>query len=52
MGKGQEHDDAENYLKIILGQMIGDRYKITKKLGKGVFANVCSAEDIQASDPI
>jgi len=36
-------DDNEGYYKIRIGEILNNNYKITSKLGKGVYANVCKA---------
>lgn len=43
-------DDENCYLKIRIGEVIGERYKVINKLGEGVFASVCSAEDLKAAN--
>ncbi|KAJ1023468.1 hypothetical protein NDA16_003085 [Ustilago loliicola] len=41
-------DDSEGYLRTILGEMLDDRYQIFAVLGKGMFASVVRARDLQA----
>jgi serine/threonine-protein kinase PRP4 len=38
-------DDIEGYYRIIAGELIDERYLVTKTLGRGVFAAVVRAED-------
>ncbi|KAF2133528.1 dual specificity protein kinase-like protein pom1 [Dothidotthia symphoricarpi CBS 119687] len=39
-------DDPEGYYKLISNELVNDgRYRMTKNLGRGVFANVAQAED-------
>lgn len=42
----EECDDPLNYLKIRINEVIGERYKVVKYLGKGMFASVCQAIDL------
>ena len=53
-GQGQDQvyddlecDDKERYLKIRIGELIKDQYRVVQKLGKGVFANVVKALDVK-----
>lgn len=39
-------DDLEGYYRVIAGELIYDRYLVTKTLGQGVFAAVVRAEDV------
>lgn len=39
-----ECDDEQNYFKIRIGEILLQKYRITQKCGKGVFANVVKAE--------
>ncbi|KAF3037342.1 U4/U6 small nuclear ribonucleoprotein prp4 [Didymella heteroderae] len=42
-------DDPEGYYKIINNELVnGGRYRMTKTLGRGVFANVAQAEEVAA----
>ncbi|SPC67428.1 related to mRNA splicing-associated serine-threonine protein kinase [Ustilago sp. UG-2017b] len=41
-------DDSQGYLRTILGEMLDDRYRIFAVLGKGMFASVVRARDLQA----
>lgn len=43
-GVNAECDDEQNYFKILIGEVLGGKYKVVQKSGKGVFANVCKAE--------
>lgn len=45
-------DDANQYLRIIPGERLDDRYKILEVLGKGMFANVVRAEDSQTKQMV
>ena len=41
-------DDPEGYYKIINNELVnGGRHRMIKTLGRGVFANVVEAEDLQ-----
>lgn len=42
-------DDSEGYLKFRLGEVLDGRYQVTEVLGKGMFANVLRAKDLQAA---
>lgn len=42
-------DDSEGYLRTILGEMLDDRYQIFAVLGRGMFASVVRARDLQAN---
>lgn len=42
-------DDADGYYKLISNELVnGGRYRLIKALGRGVFANVAQAEDVNA----
>ncbi len=41
-----ECDDFEKYLKIRIGEILNEEYRIVQKLGKGVFANVVKATNL------
>ncbi|KAF2748044.1 kinase-like protein [Sporormia fimetaria CBS 119925] len=42
-------DDPDGYYKLIPHELVGNnRYRIVRALGKGVYANVAAAEDVQA----
>jgi serine/threonine-protein kinase PRP4 len=42
-------DDPEGYYKLISNELVdGGRYRMIKGLGRGVFANVAQAEEVQA----
>lgn len=41
-----ECDDDQQYFKIRIGEVLAGKYRITEKCGKGVFANVCKAEQL------
>lgn len=44
-------DDPEGYYKLISNELVnGGRYRLIKALGRGVFANVAQAEEVQAED--
>lgn len=45
-------DDANQYLRIIPGERLDDRYKILEVLGKGMFAVVVRAEDSKAKQMV
>lgn len=41
-------DDNQGYYKVISNELVnGGRYRVIKQLGRGVFANVVSAEDVK-----
>merc|ERR1719247_3164030 len=43
---GDDWNDAEGYYKAKIGEMMGDRYRVTEDVcGKGTFSNVIKAED-------
>lgn len=44
-------DDPEGYYKLISNELVnGGRYRLIKALGRGVFANVAQAEEVQTED--
>ncbi|KAE8244589.1 hypothetical protein A4X13_0g6462 [Tilletia indica] len=47
-----DHDDAEGYYRVILGERIGDggRYLVFANLGKGMFSSVVRAKDSERGD--
>jgi len=47
-----DHDDAEGYYRVILGERFGDggRYLVFANLGKGMFSSVVRAKDSQRGD--
>ena len=45
-------DDPEGYYKLIHNELVnGGRYRLIKALGRGVFANVAQAEEVNAEGP-
>lgn len=45
---GDDWNDGEGYYKAKIGEMMGDRYKVTEDMcGKGTFSNVIKAQDQQ-----
>lgn len=45
----EDPDDDQNYLKLRIGEVLNKQYRIVKKLGKGVFSNVCQAIDLETN---
>ncbi|EAR92852.2 cyclin-dependent kinase-like Serine/Threonine kinase family protein (macronuclear) [Tetrahymena thermophila SB210] len=45
-GANAECDDEQNYFKILIGEVLNGKYRVIQKCGKGVFANVCKAEQL------
>ncbi|KAJ3278146.1 U4/U6 small nuclear ribonucleoprotein prp4 [Borealophlyctis nickersoniae] len=43
-------DDHEQYYRIILGEVLDDRYHVYSNLGKGVFSSVVKAKDTKNGD--
>ncbi|KAJ3018540.1 U4/U6 small nuclear ribonucleoprotein prp4 [Thoreauomyces humboldtii] len=43
-------DDHEGYYRIILGEVLEERYHVYSVLGKGVFSSVVKAQDTQNGD--
>ncbi|EGR27102.1 serine threonine protein kinase, putative [Ichthyophthirius multifiliis] len=46
VAQNNDCDDPENYFKIRIGDILNQQYRILQKCGKGVFSNVCKAEQI------
>lgn len=40
-------DDPQGYYKVILNELLDDRYEVQARLGKGVFSEVVRAKDVQ-----
>lgn len=45
-------DDPEGYYKIILGELLDNRYHVQSNLGKGMFSGVVRAEDAITKKPV
>ncbi|OJD39764.1 serine threonine-protein kinase prp4 [Diplodia corticola] len=43
-------DDPQGYYKVILNELLDDRYEVQSRLGKGVFSEVVRAKDIRTGD--
>ncbi|KAL1614263.1 U4/U6 small nuclear ribonucleoprotein prp4 [Diplodia seriata] len=43
-------DDPQGYYKVILNELLDDRYEVQSRLGKGVFSEVVRAKDIKTGD--
>ncbi|ORX80102.1 kinase-like protein [Anaeromyces robustus] len=43
-------DDPEGYYRVILGEMLDNRYHVYTNLGKGVFSTVVKAKDTKDND--
>ncbi|KAF2145185.1 uncharacterized protein K452DRAFT_284574 [Aplosporella prunicola CBS 121167] len=43
-------DDPQGYYKVILNELLDDRYEVQARLGKGVFSEVVRAKDIKTGD--
>ncbi|CAJ0760598.1 22729_t:CDS:10, partial [Entrophospora sp. SA101] len=44
-GLVDNYDDAEGYYRVLLGEMLENRYHVHNNLGKGVFSSVVKAKD-------
>ncbi|KAK8157087.1 kinase-like domain-containing protein [Phyllosticta citrichinensis] len=42
-------DDHQGYYKVILNELLDDRYEVQARLGKGVFSEVVRARDVQTN---
>ena len=49
MGMLDDWDDSEGYYKIILGEVLDNRYRVQSNLGKGMFSGVVRATDQKAN---
>ena len=45
-------DDAEGYYKVILGELLDNRYHVQSNLGKGMFSGVVRATDQRTKRPV
>ncbi|KAH7045974.1 kinase-like domain-containing protein [Macrophomina phaseolina] len=43
-------DDPQGYYKVILNELLDDRYEVQARLGKGVFSEVVRAKDVKTGD--
>ncbi|KAK0662187.1 Serine/threonine-protein kinase prp4 [Lasiodiplodia hormozganensis] len=43
-------DDPQGYYKVILNELLDDRYEVQARLGKGVFSEVVRAKDIRTGN--
>ncbi|KAK7710442.1 U4/U6 small nuclear ribonucleoprotein prp4 [Botryosphaeria dothidea] len=43
-------DDPQGYYKVILNELLDDRYEVQARLGKGVFSEVVRAKDIKTGN--
>ena len=43
-------DDPDGYYRVILGEMLDNRYHVYTNLGKGVFSTVVKAKDTKNND--
>jgi serine/threonine-protein kinase PRP4 len=51
-GLQHDYDDPDGYLRIIQREVLDGRYSIQTSLGKGVFASVVLAEDLQTDTKV
>jgi serine/threonine-protein kinase PRP4 len=51
-GLQHDYDDPDGYLRIIQREVLDGRYSIQASLGKGVFASVVLAEDLQTDTKV
>ena len=52
MGMLDDWDDADGYYKVILGELLENRYHIQSNLGKGMFSGVVRAVDQKTKGPV
>ena len=45
-------DDSEGFYRSTIGEIIGEKYKVTSLVGKGVFASVIKALNIEESSRV
>lgn len=45
-------DDTEGYYKIILGELLNNRYHVQANLGKGMFSGVVRATDVTSKEVV
>lgn len=43
-------DDPQGYYKVILNELLDDRYEVQARLGKGVFSEVVRAKDVRTGN--
>ncbi|KAJ1546385.1 U4/U6 small nuclear ribonucleoprotein prp4 [Cladochytrium tenue] len=43
-------DDSEGYYRVVLGEMLDNRYHVFANLGRGVFSSVVKAKDTKSDD--
>jgi serine/threonine-protein kinase PRP4 len=51
-GLQHDYDDPDGYLRIIQREVLDGRYSIQTSLGKGVFASVVLADDVQTNTKV
>lgn len=51
-GLRHDYDDQDGYLRIIQREILDGRYSIQTSLGKGVFASVVLADDVQTNTKV
>ncbi|CAG8480667.1 9762_t:CDS:2 [Acaulospora colombiana] len=51
-GLVDNYDDAEGYYRVLLGEMLDNRYHVYSHLGKGVFSSVVKAKDTKTGEDV
>lgn len=52
VGLVDNYDDAEGYYRVLLGEILDNRYHVYSNLGKGVFSSVVKARDTKDGNDV